>query len=461
MDPQQIWKTALTEIEINVSQANFITWFKEANLSRVQDGCAIISVPNAFSRAWLENKYNKFILRALHNITPEIKEIQYVINQTQPKRNEFGRQRMQKKKFVIPEEEFLYNEQLDLKDTAINTDTNLNPKYDFTSFVVGSFNELANAAAQSVIKNLGSAYNPLFIYGGVGLGKTHLIQAIGNGVLQQNPNIKVKYLPAEKFMGEIVEAITNKTMNELKERYRVCDLLIMDDIQFIAGAEKMQEEFFHTFNSLYEKNKQIVISSDRPPAAIATLEKRLRSRFEGGMVIDIGEPQYEERLSILKTKLASKNTVISDEILEFIASSIKSNIRELEGALNRIILASKMIAGPIGLPEAKKILTQVMYAPKRFTSPKKIIKVVADFYEIPEKDLLNKSRKKEIVKPRQVAMFLLREELKCSFPSIGERLGKKDHTTAIHAYKKISSDMKINQDFSEEMRLLKEKIYVA
>ncbi|MBU6415058.1 ATP-binding protein, partial [Patescibacteria group bacterium] len=242
MDPQQIWKTALTEIEINVSQANFITWFKEANLSRVQDGCAIISVPNAFSRAWLENKYNKFILRALHNITPEIKEIQYVINQTQPKRNEFGRQRMQKKKFVIPEEEFLYNEQLDLKDTAINTDTNLNPKYDFTSFVVGSFNELANAAAQSVIKNLGSAYNPLFIYGGVGLGKTHLIQAIGNGVLQQNPNIKVKYLPAEKFMGEIVEAITNKTMNELKERYRVCDLLIMDDIQFIAGAEKMQEE---------------------------------------------------------------------------------------------------------------------------------------------------------------------------------------------------------------------------
>lgn len=461
MDPQQIWKTALTEIEINVSQANFITWFREANLSRVQDGCAIISVPNAFSRAWLENKYNKFILRALHNITPEIKEIQYVINQAQPKRNEFSRQKAQKKKFILPEEELLYNEQLDLKDIAINTDTNLNPKYDFSSFVVGSFNELANAAAQSVIKNLGSTYNPLFIYGGVGLGKTHLIQAIGNGVLRQNPNIKVKYLPAEKFMGEIVDAITNKTMHELKERYRVCDLLIMDDIQFIAGAEKMQEEFFHTFNSLYEKNKQIVISSDRPPAAIATLEKRLRSRFEGGMVVDIGEPQYEERLSILKTKLASKNVIISDEILEFIALSIKNNIRELEGALNRIILASKMIAGPVGLLEAKKILTQVMYAPKRFTSPKKIIKVVADFYEIAEKDMLNKSRKKEIVKPRQIAMFLLREELKCSFPSIGERLGKKDHTTAIHAYKKIASDMKINHDFLEEIRLLKEKIYIV
>lgn len=461
MDPQEIWKTALTEIELSVSRANFVTWFKETGLSQIQDGCAVISVPNAFSRAWLENKYNKFILRALHNITPEIKEIQYTINQSPSKHQEFNYKRSQKKKFILPQEELLYNEPLDLKEAPINTDTNLNPKYNFSNFIVGSFNELAHAAAQSVMKNLGSVYNPLFIYGGVGLGKTHLIQAIGNGLLEQNPNTKIKYLPAEKFMGEIVDAITNKTMNQLKERYRVCDLLIMDDIQFIAGAEKMQEEFFHTFNALYEKNKQIIISSDRPPAAIATLEKRLRSRFEGGMVIDIGEPQYEERLSILKTKLAAKNAVINDEILEFIASSIKSNIRELEGALNRIILASKMIAGPIGLPEAKKILAQVIYAPKRFTSPKKIIKVVADFYEIGEKELVNKSRKKEIVKPRQVAMFLLREELKCSFPSIGERLGKKDHTTAIHAYKKIMSDLKTNQDFSEEMRLLKEKIYTV
>ena len=260
-------------------------------------------------------------------------------------------------------------------------------------------------------------------------------------------------------MGEIVDATNNQAFPQFKERYRKFDLLIIDDIQFIAKGERMQEEFFHTFNVLYQQNKQIVISSDRPPSAIPSLEQRLKSRFEGGMQADISEPDFETRLTILKTKAAQKGASIPEESLKYIATNIKNNIRELEGALNRLILNAKMSSMPLDLEETKRILFQVTQAPKKFTSPKKVIKTVADFYEIAERELITTSRRKEIVKPRQIAMYLLREELKCSFPFIGERLGKKDHTTAIHAYKKIEEELKKSNDLQNELKIIKEKIY--
>jgi chromosomal replication initiator protein len=299
----------------------------------------------------------------------------------------------------------------------------------------------------------------LFIYGGVGLGKTHLIQAIGNELLLNNPSYKIRYVPAERYMTEIVEALRNQGMNRLKEKYREVDLLILDDIQFIARTEKMQEEFFHTFNALYEKNKQIIISSDRPPNAIATLEDRLRSRFEGGMIADVGLPDIETRLLILKTKADTKQITISEDVLLFIADKIKNNIRELEGALNRIIISSKLSNSPITVEIAKRSIMSHASSPKKFISAKKIIKAVVDFYDIEERDLLHRSRKKDVVRPRQIAMYLMLEELKSSYPIIGERLGGRDHTTAIHSCEKIGQELLTNSELEEELQAIKNIIF--
>ncbi len=456
LNHEEIWKNVLGELELSISRASFITWFKETAIAEVNGGVVTISVPNGFAKNWLQDKYHKAILRALRGIVEDVREVGYVVG---PIRLEQSTSRPKPRAAQRPAGLSVPQERLELKESMIDPESGLNPRYRFENFVVGSFNELAHAAAEAVTKNPGLTYNPLFIYGGVGLGKTHLIQAVGNEVLAARPQLKVRYLPSEKYMGEIVDAINNRSMNQLKERYRSVDLLIMDDIQFIARTEKMQEEFFHAFNTLYERNKQIVISSDKPPAAIPTLEHRLRSRFEGGMIADIGAPDFETRLAILKSKLKAKNFSLDEAVLKYVAETITNNIRDLEGALNRLILRSSMSAEPISEEEAKKILTQVATAPRRFISPKKIIRVVSEFYDVTEKDLLAQSRKKEIVKPRQIAMYLLREELKCSFPFIGERLGKKDHTTAIHAYKKIVGGLKVSPELDAELKTLREKIY--
>ncbi len=458
MNHEEIWKNVLTDLELSISRASFITWFKETSIADVNEGLVTISVPNGFAKNWLQDKYHKVILRALRGCLSNIREVSYVVGpiarQTEQLR---ARQRLAPRAALAD----INQDRLELKETGADPESGLNSKYTFANFVVGSFNELAHAASQAILKTPGSTYNPLFVYGGVGLGKTHLIQAIGNELLKQNPASKIRYLSSEKYMGEIVDAINNKSMNQLKDRYRNIDLLIMDDIQFIARTEKMQEEFFHVFNTLYEKNKQIVISSDKPPASIPTLEHRLRSRFEGGMIADIGEPDYETRLAIIRTKMQSKSVTLPTEVLEHIAATIKSNIRDIEGALNRLVLRTTMSSAPLDIEEAKKILTQAITAPRRFTSAKKVIRVVAEFYDISEKDLINRSRKKEIVHPRQIAMYILREELKCSFPFIGEKLGKKDHTTAIHAYKKIVEELSKNVALESELKTIKEKIYNA
>jgi len=461
MDNHDLWQAALAKIELNLSRPSFLTWFQGTMIMAIAQGTATVCVPNSFVKEWLENKYHKAVLHALREITPEIRDVAYVIGKPGSAGAALSlkdRGARHRRATVAPDSS---GEEMMIKELAVNPETSLNPRYTLNTFVVGSFNELAHAAALSIVKNPGAAYNPLFIYGGVGLGKTHLIQAIGNELLSHRPDLKVRYIPSERYMVEIVDALRNQQMNALKEKYRNVDLLIMDDIQFIARTEKMQEEFFHTFNALYEKNKQIIISSDRPPQAIATLESRLRSRFEGGMIADIGLPDMETRLTILKKKAETKEIGIGEDVLRFLASHIKTNIRELEGALNQIVMAAKLSSAPITEDAAKKVLASYNAAPKKFLSPKKILKAVSDFYDIEEKDLMHRSRKKDVVRPRQIAMYLMREELKTSYPSIGEKFGGRDHTTVIHSCEKIGQDLLTNPEFVEEIKAIRDRMLLA
>lgn len=457
MDKEELWQAALAKIELTLSRPSFLTWFQETGISHIDSGTATLFVPNGFAREWLQNKYHKTILHAIREISSDIRDISYIIGRPEGARGQNSHKIDPKKRRP---DITLSDETPSFKELSVHPETNLNPRYILSTFVVGSFNELAHAAAQSVLRNLGTSYNPLFIYGGVGLGKTHLIQAIGNEVLRQNPALKVRYVPSEKYMGEIVDALKNQEMHKLKEKYRTVDLLIMDDIQFIARTEKMQEEFFHTFNALYERNKQIIISSDRPPQAISTLEARLKSRFEGGMIADVGLPDFETRLTILKTKVEQKRVVVPEDVLVFIAENIKNNIRELEGALNRIVMATKLSNKPLDVEAAKRAISDHLSAPKKYISAKKIIKAVSEFYDIEERDLVTRSRKKDFVRPRQIAMYLMRHELESSYPSIGDKFGGRDHTTAIHSCEKIDKELRTNHDLQEEIQAVKDRMYL-
>ena len=456
MIKEEIWQAVLAQIQLNISQANFATWFKNTGIISYKKGRAVISVPNTFVKKWLEDKYSKTIFKILYNIDKEIKEVKYVIGKTELKIFKrpsvvIGHSKEHPKKQAI--------EQLEFEEFKINKETNLNPRYTFENFVVGSFNELAHAAATAISKKPGIVYNPLFIYGGVGLGKTHLLQAIGNAVNKKHPNKKIRYIPAEKFTAGVVTSIKNQGIEKFKAECREIDVLILDDVQFLAGKEKTQEEFFHTFNTLYENNKQIILSSDCPPKAISALSERLRSRFEGGMIGDISYPDYETRIAILKTKAQEKGMDFSDDIFDYIASHIQRNIRDLEGTLNRLIIHQKTTNQVLNLEKTKLLLKNLLFPTKKVVNPKKIIQTVAEFYDLKEKDILSCSRKKEIVEPRQIAMFLLRKELKNSYPFIGRKFGGKDHTTAIHAYEKIAKEITINERLNNEINLIKERIF--
>lgn len=444
---EELWKAALAEIELDLSKASFITWFKYTRILKEKDGGVIvIGVPNGFSKEWLESKYNKLILRSLRNLNKNIKEIEIEISNNEPVAQS------------LKTRGEAAQSQLGLPDIKIDKNTNLNKKYTFNSFVVGSSNELAYAASLAIAKNLGKTYNPLLVYGGVGLGKTHLLQAVGNEVAIKYPNKKIKYLSSEKFTNEFIESVKNKEMRDFKDKYRKVDVLIIDDIQFLANKEQTQEEFFHTFNTLYENNKQIILSSDQPPKSITTIDERLRSRFEGGMIADIGFPDYETRSAILRSKLDELSQELSEEIIDYIAVNITRNIRELEGALNKV-LAIYEIEKNISQTKLSKILSEFFITQQKITTPAKIMDVVTKFYNIKINDLLTRSRKKNLVKPRQIAMFLLREELNYSYPNIGEKLGGRDHTTAIHACEKINNEMNENEEFIKEVKLIKERLY--
>jgi len=469
MNNAELWQAALGEIELSISKANFSTWFKNTTILSKENGKVVIGVPNGFAKEWLENKYNTYIFRALRNFQDDIKEISCIIysadqapQSPDPKNIDSVAQGVIGVKNI--ENPYAYAPQPSIGTQAGNIqktqENNINHRYTFENFIIGENNELARAACYAVSQNLGRVYNPLFIYGGVGLGKTHLLQSIGNEVIEKDPSRKVKYITSERFANELIDSIRNQTINDFKTAYSAIDLLIIDDVQFLAGKEKTQIEFFHIFNALYQINKQIVISSDRPPKAIATLEDRLRSRFEGGMIADIGKPDLETRMAILKTKSAEKNFYLDEEALRFIAENVKSNIRELEGALNRIIAACEFNNKLPTLKFVQQALSEIISAgKKKGVQAQNVIEATSQYFNIPVKELIEKGRKKEISYARQIAMYIMRTELNASYPGIGSQFGGRDHTTAMHAYEKVSKDIETDEKVREDVNILKEKIY--
>ena len=454
MTNQEIWQAVLGEMEINLSRANFITWFKHTFISTIESGKVVISVPNIFTKSWLENKYNKNISSALENVIKV--KITDVLYKVEPK---IGRD-------IAPAAATVANTADGAADSAEQPGENgvkinrfgLNTSYVFENFVVGKNNQLAHAACRAVAANPGATYNPLFIYGGVGLGKTHLLHAIGNELSRQNK--KILYVTCEKFTNDYIQAIRAGRAKEFKDFYRNIDVLMVDDIQFMGGKGGTQEEFFHTFNDLHQTNRQIIVSSDRQPKAIPSLEARLQSRFEWGMIVDVTPPDAETRAAILATKCKERDYILSEEIIAYIASVVQNNIRELEGALNRVVAYHQFKQIEPSLETTKDVLAGIInnYQSKS-VSPKTIIEVVARFYDIEIVDLTGQSRKKELVVPRQVAMFLMRQEIKTSFPTIGNEFGGRDHTTAIHACNKIGGEIKNDQRKKQEIESIKQLLY--
>lgn len=472
MDNSSLWKAALGHIELSISKANYLTWFKNTSILSHENNTVTIAVPNGFAKEWLENKYNTYILQALQSVDSSIERITCTVSQSttsrpaidslgatkpiqQPsvttdiQKNTFTRKKIIQKPIFTA----------DQKSQPTFHQSNLNNRYTFDNFIVAENNELAFAACKAVTENLGGSYNPLFIYGGVGLGKTHLLQSIGNAITQKSPEKRIKYTSSEKFTTELVDSIKNQKVDQFKEYYEQIDLLIIDDIQFLSGREKTQNEFFHIFNALYQINKQIVISSDRPPKAIQTLEERLRSRFEGGMITDISRPSMETRLAILESKTKERELDITQEALFYIADNISQNIRELEGALNRVIAYTEFQKIPANLENTKKILDQLIESNRKTLSIDDIFSHICEFFSISREELVNKGRKKEVVYPRQIMMYILRSELDLSFSRIGEIFNGRDHTTVLHAVEKIQKERELNEKTKSDILSVKESLY--
>ncbi|MBI5134563.1 MAG: chromosomal replication initiator protein DnaA [Candidatus Taylorbacteria bacterium] len=446
MDNKKLWENVLGVIELQVSKANFNMWFRDTYIHRLDDGVVYLAVPSIFAKEWLSSKFHKTILKYLRDFGNDVRSLEYVISKSQERREV-----SEEPKRALPAYE------LPLQDFYISKDDNLNPKYTFETFVVGPFNELAHAAAQAVMKNPGIAYNPLYIYGGTGRGKTHLMQAVGNHIKQNHPAKRVFYVTSERFAVDYMNSIQLGKANQFKERYRKYDVLIMDDVQFFSSKEKSQEEFFHLFNTLKESNKQLICSSDQHPNHMPDLEDRLKSRFGSGMIVDVSAPDYESRISILRTKLSRQSIPLPEEHLEFLASSIDGNIRELEGVVNSIAMQTQLRGRELNILEIKNLIKNNS-KPKKSISIKDVVKIVSDFYNIEETHIYEKTRKKEVVKPRQVIMYLLREDMNISYPSIGEKLGGRDHTTVIHSCEKIKEDIKSNQILLQEVNHIRSLI---
>ncbi len=454
MDTEKLWQSTLAELELQITKPNFITWFKNSRMvEKSSEGEAIVALANNFAKEWVENKYHKIISEIIFSLDDSVKRVRYTILTSSSLDSLAYKSPAAEKKSFSPSSQTAFEE------FKIDPETNLHPKYTFKSFIVGSSNELAYAAAMAVIKNVGEKYNPLFIYGGTGLGKTHLLQALGNEIKSLYKNkIKVRYTPSEKFVNDIVTAIRNKRMDDIKEKYRSVDVLIVDDVQFIAGKEASEMEFFHTFNALHENNKQLIISSDRPPQATPVLEERLRSRFSGGMIADITYPDFEIRLAIIKAKLEERNINFPDEICEIVASKVQRNIREIEGVLNRVIFYKEDKGMEITRKITEEIIEKTIRGLFKNITPNQVVQSVSNFFEIPEKELIEHSRRKELVEPRQIAMFLLKDLLGMSYADIGYKMGKRDHTTIIYACEKMEKQISINPKLNNTIVLIKEII---
>lgn len=461
MTNEQIWQSVLGEMEISLSKVNFITWFKDTFISSFENNRAIICVPNAFVKRWLEEKYHKNILRTMENVCQQkIEGIIYKIELKKANNSQviYATEKKDIENGPETEKNYQTNQEKITPETPVNNSRfGLNPKYIFENFIVGKNNELAHAACKAVVNNLGRAYNPLFIYGGVGLGKTHLLQAIGNEAAKYTD--KILYTTSEKFTNNYIQAVQTGKGKDFKNIYRNVDLLLIDDVQFMGGKDGTQEEFFHTFNELQQADKQIVLSSDRAPKSIPAIEKRLISRFESGMVADIGKPDVETKLAILEKKIKEKGFPLEKEVLLYIADNIQNNIRELEGALNRVIASHQLRGVEPSVKSVKESLSDfVSNIQSKSLTPKEIIEATSRFYDVHFKDLIGNSRKKELVWPRQVAIYIIREELNTSYPSIGNELGGRDHTTAMHAYNKINKEIteKGNEKIKQEINSVKQ-----
>ncbi len=442
-DYTKMWQTALIEIETAVSQANFSTWFKETNILKEEEGIIYLGVPNSFTQQWLYKKFHNSILRILRQMNERVRALEYVVVKEDDKKGE-----MAKKGTMAP------TMSMPLQDFYINKDDNLNPRYTFENFVVGPFNEIAHAASQTVIKSPGQVYNPLFVHGSTGRGKTHLIQAVGNEIKKLYPNKKVYYMTSERFGSEFFVAIQEGKVQSFKDKYRKYDVVIMDDVQFFSNKDKFQEELFHFFNTFHDTGRQLVFSSDRHPNVIPGLEDRLRGRFSVGMIVDIPEPDQESRIAIVRTKCNVHNITLSAEIVDFVASTIEDNIREIEGIINVIACQTQLRNRELTINEIKNVLKNSV-KPKKTVSIKDIVRIVSEFYNIDEESIYNKTRRKEVVRPRQVAMYILREDFSISFPSIGEKMGGRDHTTVIHSYEKVREDIKTDQLLLQEINQLR------
>jgi chromosomal replication initiator protein len=451
MDAKQVWRAALGELQISLSPANFETWLKDTALIEIDDDRYRIAAPNGFARDWLDNRYRTLISQTLARVVGHSVQVEFVVHDAP------GPAPAQTHAQAPVGEDA--EDHLPPSSTTGNT-VNLNGRYSFNNFIVGSANRLAHAAALSVAERPGHAYNPLFLYGGVGLGKTHLMHALGNAVATKFPRKRILYATSEKFTNDFINSIREQKMEDFRSRYRRIDVLLIDDIQFIAERERTQEEFFHTFNAVHEAGKQVVLSSDRPPKAITTLEERLRSRFEWGLIADLGPPDLETRIAILRSKAEDQLNLIPADVIEFIARKVVSNVRELEGALNRVVAYASMSGMPINIELASAVLSNVMYNPKkRSITPQKIVRAVADYYGVNLDQLRSSKRDKAIVVPRQIAMFLIREETDISLLRIGAELGGRDHSTVLHACDKIAKALNDNDEMRREISAVREMIY--
>lgn len=459
MQQDSLWQAVLGEIELSVSRGNYITWFKNTCLLKQSDDAAIVGVPNVFIKQHLEKKYCDLVTETLKNNGIVVGEVRFKISSQVSTKRPID-------DVVVLDQPTVKNDGNEISRPAKQVGIGLthsyrqglNERYTFDNFVVGDSNELAFAACQAVVSQPGTKYNPLFLYGGVGIGKTHLLQAIGNTLAARNPKSKVLYISTEQFVQEFVDALRLRKTADFAGHYRTADVLIIDDVQFIAGKDKMQEEFFHTFNALHQANKQIVISSDKPPKDIPTLEDRLRSRFAGGMSIDMQIPDFETRCAIVQTKAQDHEIVLDQAVVQYLANNIQTNIRELEGALNQLLAFCEMRGLEPTLAVASSLLSASKTRPKHL-SAKQIIEYTAKHFQIPVEDIVGPKRDKDIVVPRQIAMYILRNELNLSFPKIAKELGRKDHTTAIHSVEKIDKESKLDPSVRMAIADIKEHLY--
>ena len=438
--PRELWEHVLTQVELSISPANFNTWFRSSSIVKIgEDGVVYVGVPSQFFKDWYLKKFHTLLLKIFRSISYEFRNVEYVIVKDERRKTP---KETRAERGVI---------ELRLDDFYINKNDNLNPRYTFDTFVIGSFNELAYAAAQAALARPGITYNPLFIYGETGRGKTHLIQAIGNHFKKQYPGRKVFYLTSEQFTIDYTDSVQAGTANRFKDKYRQYDLLIMDDVQFLAKKEKSQEELFHLFNALHDRNKQIIFSSDRAPVAIPDIAERLKGRLASGTAIDISEPDFESCMAIIKRKAAVHGITLSEEVVEHIASASASSIRELEGMVNNIVCYAQVKGVVPNIAEVRQSLRSFT-RPQKNISVKNVVNKVAEFYGIDEESIYEKTRRREVVRPRQVIMYLLRQDFNISYPTIGTKLGGRDHTTVIHSCEKIKRELVEDNDLAKEIQ---------